>query len=539
MSEDFANPLQTAAWKALEEHAGSFGAASIADLLDQPGRNDAFIHCLDGLYVDFSRSHASHQTLSLLLQLADELKLTEKTAAMFAGEHLNRSEGRAALHTALRGEAEDLAVSTQVSEEQEKFLAFADAVRSGAHTGHDGRRIRRVINIGIGGSDLGPRMISSALETADEPVDVFYVAAIDGIELEWALHAADPTETLFIVCSKTFSTLETRANADRARQWLLSHLPAAALGAHFAAISTNDAAMDEFGIAADKRFRIWDWVGGRYSLWSAVGLAAAISIGTDRFRELLIGAAAMDQHFRSAAPEKNIPLLAGLLSVWEQSFLGADQHVVLPYDQRLELLPAWLQQLFMESLGKGARQGGDYVDYTTGAALWGGPGSNAQHSFAQWLHQGTGKVHVDYIGVVKAPGTDLKEAFVHALGNMLAQSETLARGRSEQVVQAELEQQGLPTEITSVLVPQKVHPGSRPSNILLLRQLSAHNLGMMLAFYEHQVFVQAMLWGINPFDQWGVELGKQTASDLSVQLLKRQADGLPAAGKQILDWQDD
>ena len=538
------NPQQSSAWKELEKLAADMKSVDIDELLSRSGRDELFIHTLDEFYCDFSRCRADKRVLGRLLQLSEDQNMQQHIKALFDGERINKSEGRAALHTALRSdgaavlEFDGEEVHPQVVQEREKFLSFADAVRSGGHCGYGGVRIRRVINIGIGGSDLGPRMITSALTTQDEPLEVLYVASVDGVELEQSLRDAEPAATLFIVCSKTFSTLETRANADAARSWLLSALPEAALSSNFAAVSVNDDAMDEFGVASGSRFRIWDWVGGRYSLWSAVGLAAAMSIGSERFMELLQGAGAMDRHFLNAPAEENLPLLAGLLGIWEQNFMGVRQHVVLPYDQRLGLLPGYLQQLFMESEGKGVRQDGAQVDYQTGASLWGGAGSNAQHSFAQWLHQGTTDVHVDYIGTVNGPEQAGQAGFTHAVGNMVAQAEALARGRSLAEARAELADQGLAEADMDALARQKVHPGNRASKILLLRHLNARNLGMLLAYYEHQVFTQSVIWGINPFDQWGVELGKFRARDISGKLFAADAAGLPAVGSQILRWQD-
>jgi glucose-6-phosphate isomerase len=538
----FKNPRQSTVWPQLEKLAAGMQSVGINELLTRSGRDPIFIHELEEIFFDFSRSHADEQVLEALLALAEDMGVRQHIRALFDGEQVNCSESRAALHTALRDDAGALQLDGEdigqlIRQEREKALSFADAVREGQHCGYGGARIRRVINIGIGGSDLGPRMISRALATQDEPLEVLYVAGIDGLELADVLQGAEPAATLFIICSKTFTTLETRTNAEDARSWLLSTLPEDALASNFAAVSVNDVAMDEFGISPDSRFRIWDWVGGRYSLWSAVGLGAAMSIGSGRFIELLAGAATMDRHFLDAPAKDNLPLLAGLLAIWEQNFMGAEQNLILPYDQRLELLPDYLQQLFMESQGKGVRQDGASVDYKTGAALWGGPGSNAQHSFSQWMHQGTTDLHVDYIGVVNAPYPDKQKAFTRALGNLVAQAETLAKGRNAAEVRAELNEQGVSDAETEMLIAQKTQPGNRASKIVLMRQLNARNLGMLLAYYEHQVYVQAVIWGINPFDQWGVELGKLSATQISEKLFAKDSSGLPAIGPQILRWQ--
>jgi len=539
------DPRGSPAWPLLAEHAKRNARLKLSDLLDGDAtRYSRFSLELDDLLVDFSRCLATDETLDLLLELAEQRQLPLRIQDLCRGGLLNNTEGRAALHTALRGtgpaEVEGStgapAVADLVTGQLGLFLQFADAVRDGTRLGFTGQRITRVINIGIGGSDLGPRLVADALADKREDFSVRYAAGIDGIELHDALAGADPETTLFIVCSKTFTTLETRINADAARQWLLDSMPAEAIGAHFAAISVNDEAMDAFGIATDARFRIWDWVGGRFSLWSAVGLSAAIAAGSESFRRLLDGAALMDEHFRTAPLRENIPVMLGLLAIWQQNFLGVTNHVVLPYDQRLELLPDYLQQLFMESLGKSARSDGSLVSYPTGCSVWGGAGSNSQHSFAQLLHQGTQAVQVDYIGTVNGPSMSLAGGHLAGIANLIAQSEALARGQGADGVAEALTAAGCRQEEIERLLPHKLHPGNRPSNILLLRQLDPASLGMLLAMYEHQVFVQAVIWGINPFDQWGVELGKLRAGEFARFLADGERDKLPGIGEKIFQW---
>lgn len=539
-----ANPRQTAAWALLEQHALEMQAINLSALLDDPARYPDFSLSLNELCFDFSRHRITTKTLQLLLELADQCAVKDSVESLFAGERVNQSEGRAALHTALRAaktsgvkqDGED--VHSLVEAERERFLNFADAVRSGERTGYGNTRIRQVINIGIGGSDLGPRMLSRALAVADTPLQVDYAAGLDGIELQELLQKADPAATLFVVCSKTFTTLETRSNADMARAWLLQSLPEEAVATNFAAVSVNDSALDDFGIAADARFRIWDWVGGRYSVWSAIGLAAVMTMGSQAFRELLAGAAQMDEHFRTVPFEQNLPVISALLGIWNQNFLGLGQNVVLPYDQRLERLPDYLQQLIMESEGKRVRQDGTAVDYATGGALWGGPGSNAQHSFAQWLQQGDASAYITYIATVNGSDEALSGAHMRSLANMIAQAETLACGQDEAEVRATLAADGLASEHVNNLAPQKVHPGNHPSSIILLRSLSPGNLGMLLALYEHQVYVQSVIWGINPFDQWGVELGKLRAKEYSAAMAANVNDHLPEISRQISAWKD-
>lgn len=512
------DPRSAPAWGLLTQHADELAKVTLSELLPAPDRCESFSASLDGLYVDFSRYRATRRTLELLTELAGQRELKRHIDDLFGGATVNVSENRAALHTSLRASEDS---SPEVGSERQRFLAFAEAVRSGKHTGFGGQAISRVVNIGIGGSDLGPRMLVAALSShSGTAPEVEFAAGIDGIELHDALIGADPASTLFIVCSKTFSTLETRLNAESARDWLLQALPAEAVATNFAAVSANVDAVVEFGVSQDLCFRIWDWVGGRYSLWSAVGLAAAIRIGSPAFRELLAGGASMDKHFRTTELCRNIPVILALLGIWNRNFLGVEHHVVLPYDQRLEKLPAYLQQLFMESEGKTVRQDLATVDYQTGAALWGGAGSNAQHSYAQWLHQGTSTAHTDFIAAVNGPDLLPADTHLQNLANLVAQAEALAHGHSDETL------------------PYKVHSGNRSSLVILLRELSPHNLGMLIALYEHLVFVQSMIWGINPFDQWGVELGKLGAKDVAAALIDGEIVDLPPLGRQILKWRD-
>jgi glucose-6-phosphate isomerase len=538
--QDNADPSSAPAWSKLRLHAEESRGITLADLLADPDRFERFSASLHDLFFDFSRYRATDITLTLLLELAEQRGLAGHIEQLFAGATVNRSEGRAALHTSLRGAAQG-EVAELVAAERQRFLTYADAVASGERCGFGGKRFETVINIGIGGSDLGPRMLVAALDddaAADAP-RVEFVAGIDGIELRDALVDADPATTLFIVCSKTFTTLETRSNADAARAWLLESLPANAVATNFAAVSANNEAVEAFGLSLDNCFCIWDWVGGRYSLWSAVGLAAAIRLGSSNFLALLDGGAAMDEHFRDTPLKDNIPVTLALLGVWNRNFLKLEHQVVLPYDQRLEKLPAYLQQLVMESQGKLVRQNGAQVSYPTGAALWGGAGSNAQHSYAQWLHQGTAQAHVDFVATVNGPEVLSESAHLQSLANLAAQSDALAYGQDGAEVRRGLERDGVPQARIDLLVPQKVQPGNRSSLIVLLRQLNAFNLGMLLALYEHQVYVQSVIWGINPFDQWGVELGKQRAKQFAAYLLEEQGvpdTGVPAVVKQILSW---
>jgi len=529
------------AWRALEAHRDAAAQLHLRQLLDEPGRYAAFSRSACGLVLDFSRNLMTGQTLELLCRLGVERNLEAWLEQLFAGARVNHTEDRPALHMALRRPAdqpllvEGTDVMPRVARERESFLAFAEAVRNGDHVGATGRRITDVVNIGIGGSDLGLVMLDAALAPYRRPgLASHFVSNIDGSQLADVLDVVDPESTLFIICSKSFTTLETRLNADAARSWLLEHLPADAIATHFAAISTNDEAMDRFGIGPDMRFRIWDWVGGRYSLWSAVGLSVAITIGAGHFRALLAGAHAMDEHFQAAPPADNLPVLLGLIGVWNQNFLGVGSHAVLPYDQRLRYLPAFLQQLDMESCGKRVARDGHTVDYGTGAVIWGEPGSNAQHSFFQLLHQGTAAVSMDFLAPARA-SSHLSAAHRQGLANMLAQAEAFARGHDLEAARTALQAAGHPAEEVERLAPHTVHPGNRPSNLLLFPELTPRSLGSLVALYEHKVFVQSVIWGINPFDQWGVELGKGMAVRIGAALEAGQVDELPGAAATLLE----
>ncbi len=512
------------AWPALQAAALTAGTTSLRDMLDRPGRYTACSRSAAGLHLDFSRQRLDDATLGLLLQLAAERDLGDWIAQLFAGGDVNSTEHRPALHMALRSSStqplpvQGVDIRPLVAEERRRALELAGRVSAGRYAGHGGQVVTDVVNIGIGGSDLGLVMAVQALAPyRTGAVRSHFVANIDGTELADLLGQLDPARTLFIVCSKSFTTLETQLNAEAARRWLLAALPPAALARHFVAISVNAAAMDRFGIAPENRFAIWDWVGGRYSLWSSVGLAIAMAIGPQHFLELLAGAADVDAHFESAPLAGNLPVLLGLIGVWNQNFLGVTSHAVLPYSQRLARLPAFLQQLEMESNGKSVTRTGAPVAWGTGTIVWGEAASNAQHAFFQVLHQGTQGFSADFIATV-APAGGPADQHRAALANMLAQAEAMARGRTEAEVAAELAAAGHDAGAVRALAPHKVHPGNHPSNIILLEALDPRGLGALVALYEHKVFVQAVIWGINPFDQWGVELGKVMARSMGAGL---------------------
>ena len=511
---------QSAAWRALQQHARDLAGRSITELFDaDAGRARAFSAAAAGLYLDYSKQRADARALELLLALARQQDLPGWIGRLFAGEAVNHTENRAAFHIALRAPREaDLKLGGQdaaalVHGVLDRMAGFAGQLRSGSWRGATGRAITDVVNIGIGGSDLGPRMVCRALHSLADGPRLHFVANVDGAQLTAALHGLDPAATLFIVTSKMFTTLETMANAAAARDWLVSALGPAATPRHFVAVSTNRAEVEKFGIDAANMFEFWDWVGGRYSLWSAVGLSCMVALGPERFGQLLAGAHAMDQHFRTAPLPQNLPVLMGLLGVWNGNFLGSPSQLVAPYAQDLEYFVPWLQQLEMESNGKGVDREGQAVDYATTPVLWGDVGTNAQHAFFQMLHQGPQVHPVDFILPLKAAHRlDRQQDML--IANCLAQSAALMRGKSAGQVRAELQAKGLSGAALEAAIPHRVFGGNRPSSTLLLPQLDATHLGALLALYEHRTFVQSVLWNINAFDQWGVELGKQLAQSV-------------------------
>ncbi|GAA4289060.1 glucose-6-phosphate isomerase [Georgenia daeguensis] len=517
----------TPEWNALSEHAARTRGQHLRELFAaDPDRGTRLVAEVGDLYVDYSKHRVTDETLGLLGDLARAAGLGEHIEAMFRGERINTTEDRAVLHTALRApRGASLVVDGQdvvadVHEVLDRMSAFAEQIRSGEWIGYTGRRITRVVNIGIGGSDLGPKMATLALEPyATNGLSSVFVSNVDGEDIAGALAHADPEQTLFVVVSKTFTTIETLTNARTARAWLVESLgEEAAVARHFVAVSTNAAEVAAFGIDTANMFGFWDWVGGRYSLPSAVGLSVMLAIGPDRFREMLAGYRAVDEHFRSTPLERNVPVLLGLLGIWYRNFHHAPTHAVLPYSEYLSRFPAYLQQLDMESNGKSVTRRGEPVEVETGPVVWGEPGTNGQHAFYQLIHQGTQTVPADLIGFVhsarEVPGHhDLLTA------NMLAQAEALAFGRTSEEVAAG----GVPAE----LVPHKTFAGNHPTTLILAPRLTPSVLGQLIALYEHKVFTQGVVWGVNSFDQWGVELGKVLANQIAPELT---ADDEPAPG---------
>jgi glucose-6-phosphate isomerase len=483
-----------------------------------PARFPRFTLEAGPLFLDYSKNLVTDETMALLLSLAGERGVAAQRDAMLRGERINHTEDRAVLHTALRapGGASVIVDGRDVIPDVHRVLSrmrnFTEAVRSGAIRGSTGVPIRDVVNIGIGGSDLGPLMATEALKPYGHPrLRMHFVSNVDDAHLGEALRDLDAASTLFIVASKTFTTQETMANATAARAWLLNRVQdPRAVAAHFAAVSTNLSATSAFGIEADRVFEFWDWVGGRYSLWSAIGLSIALAVGMDAFEQLLAGAHEMDEHFRTAPLDCNMPVILGLLGVWHRNVLGYPTQAVLPYHQALHRFPAFLQQLDMESNGKRVDRAGKIVDHETGPVLWGEPGTNGQHAFFQLLHQGTQVVPVDFIAAIQGD-YGIGDQHRLLLANCLAQSEALAFGKSETIARDELLAAGRDARDAERLAPYRTFPGNRPSNTLLMERLTPHSLGALIALYEHKVFVQGALWNINSFDQWGVELGKQLA----------------------------
>jgi glucose-6-phosphate isomerase len=514
------------AWKALEQHFKAMRSFDMrAAFREDAERFDRLSLRCGNLLLDYSKNRVTAETMQRLMQLARESELEAMRHAMFSGERINFTEKRAVLHTALRAPVrpplvvEGVDVELEIAQVLKRMQQFVEAIHDGSWRGHTGKPIRDVVNIGIGGSDLGPAMVCHALDHyAVESLRVHFVSNLDPAHLAGTLKQLDPETTLFIVASKTFTTLETLANANSAKAWLLAALRApAAVARHFVALSTNRSAVEAFGIDPENMFIFWDWVGGRYSLWSAIGLSIALQIGWGNFQALLAGAHAMDVHFREAPLEANMPVILGMLGIWYANFWGTDTYGVFPYDQRLRLLVPFLQQLDMESNGKNVSRGNKLVNYNTGPIVWGAPGTNGQHAFFELVHQGTRLIPTDFLVAAVNP-TPLADQHEWLLANCLAQTEALLKGKSRAVIEAELIAQGMSRDAAKALAPHKVFPGNRPSNILLYQKLDPHTLGMLIALYEHKVFVQGVIWQINSFDQWGVELGKQLAPQIRAAL---------------------
>jgi glucose-6-phosphate isomerase len=538
-------------WKALESHCRQTGRRHMRELFEEdPGRFARFSVEFDGILLDYSKNRITQETMNLLAGLAKHVRVEEWRQAMFTGRRINFTEDRAVLHTALRnrsgdpvyveGQADD--VMPGVRAVLARMRRFADEVRSGRHTGYTGGPITDIVNIGIGGSDLGPAMVCEALRPYGRPgLRMHFVSNVDGTHIAETLKRIDLRSTLFIIASKTFTTQETMANANTAKAAFLQAAgDRAHIARHFVAVSTAADKVRDFGIDTDNMFEFWDWVGGRYSLWSAIGLPIALYIGMDEFEEVLAGGFAMDQHFRSAPLEKNLPVILALLGVWYSNFFSAQSHAILPYDQYLHRFAAYFQQGDMESNGKTIGRDNARVDYETGPVIWGEPGTNGQHAFYQLIHQGTRLIPCDFLAPAQSHNP-LGDHHAILLSNFFAQTEALMKGRTPQEAQGELDEQvaggGISPEQAAVRLPHKVFEGNRPTNSILFRKLTPRTLGSLIAMYEHKIFVQGVIWNINSFDQWGVELGKQLAGRILPELTgKAPVAGHDSSTAGLIEW---
>ncbi|MGZ3937346.1 MAG: glucose-6-phosphate isomerase [Flavisolibacter sp.] len=525
------DPTGTAAWKSLERHSKEMKQVHMRELFAKDAeRFKTHAHCFNDILVDFSKNLVTDETLKLLLQLANECKLKDAIESMFEGDLINQTEQRAVLHVALRNftgkpvYSQGKDVMADVKRVQEQMKSFCNKVHSGEWKGYTGKKIKYIVNIGIGGSDLGPFMVTEALKPYWlEGMQAYFVSNVDATHIAETLKKVDPEETLFLIASKTFTTQETMTNAHSARDWFLkSAKEQQHVAKHFVALSTNEKEVTKFGIDKNNMFEFWDWVGGRYSLWSAIGLSIALTIGYDNFEQLLKGAHDIDQHFRTTAFEENIPVLMALISLWYINFFGSQTEAILPYDQYLHRFAAYFQQGNMESNGKSVDRNGEEVDYHTGPIIWGEPGTNGQHAFYQLIHQGTLLIPCDFIAPAQTHNP-IGDHHQKLLSNFFAQTEALMNGKSEEEVEQELIKQGKSDEEIAKLAPFKIFEGNRPTNSILVKKITPHSLGEMIALYEHKIFVQGVIWNIFSFDQWGVELGKQLANKILPELENEKA----------------
>jgi glucose-6-phosphate isomerase len=520
------NPTSTAAWSLLKEHFTEMQSAKMKELFAADKNRFGQMNVpFDDIIFDYSKNIITGKTSDLLLQLAKECKLKESISAMFAGDIINATEHRSVLHTALRNfskqpvYAEGNNVMPEVKKVLRKMKAFCEAVHNGEHRGYTGKRIKYIVNIGIGGSDLGPLMVTEALKPYKiEDIETYFVSNVDGTHVAETLKKVNPERTLFLIASKTFTTQETMTNAHTAREWFLKKAKNEKhIAKHFAALSTNENEVVKFGIDKNNMFEFWDWVGGRYSLWSAIGLSIALTIGYKNFEQLLKGGHSADIHFQNTAFEKNIPVLMALIGVWYTNFFGSQTEAILPYDQYMHRFAAYFQQGNMESNGKSVDRNGEPVEYATGPVIWGEPGTNGQHAFYQLIHQGTPLIPCDFLAPAQSHNP-IGDHHQKLLSNFFAQTEALMNGKSEEEAEKELEKQGLTAEQIAKLLPFKIYAGNRPTNSFLIKKITPFTLGQMIALYEHKIFAQGIIWNIYSFDQWGVELGKQLANKILPEL---------------------
>ncbi len=536
------NPTRTASWKHLQEHYAEIQPKHLKDLFaTDPDRAARLSIRWNGFFVDYSKNRVDSRTLELLVALARECGLEAAMESYFKGEPINETEGRAVLHTALRAEQGDSLILDgedivkEVHEVRERMHRFSDSVIRGDKKGYTGKAFTDVVNIGIGGSDLGPVMVTEALRYYRNHLRLHFVSNVDGDHVHEVLKDLNPETTLFIIVSKSFTTQETLSNALTVKEWFLEQASMKDIALHFAAVSTNTAKIEEFGISQQQVFPMWDWVGGRFSLWSAVGLSICLGIGYENFSKLLEGAHEMDVHFREAPFEENIPVVLAMLSVWYNNFFGAETEAVIPYSQYLHRLPAYLQQGVMESNGKRMDRSGNPTAYQTGTIIWGEPGTNSQHAFFQLIHQGTKLIPADFIGFRHSLHGDMEHHY-KLMANFFAQTEALMNGKTEEEVTFELRNQGLSEAALETLRPFKVFEGNKPTNTLLIDRLNPENLGALIAMYEHKIFVQGVVWNIFSFDQWGVELGKQLAKTILEELSDSKLGNHDRSTQQLMQF---
>lgn len=535
------NPTQTQAWQKLQAHFEQMQEVHMLDLFAQEANRVEQMHLQwQDFLVDFSKHIANQETLTLLFELAREVGLEDAIKAYFGGLHINQTENRAVMHTALRSSAsipkfiDGIDVSVEVQHVLQHMKSFSDEVISGTRKGFTNKAFTDIVNIGIGGSDLGPAMVVEALQFYKNHLRVHFVSNVEGDHVREVLRKLNPETTLFVIVSKTFTTQETLTNAETIRNWFLQHASQDDVAKHFVAVSTNLAKVTEFGIHPSNIFPMWDWVGGRFSLWSAVGLSISLAVGFDHFRALLDGAQQMDNHFQNQPLEKNIPVVLGLLTIWYNNFFGAESEAIIPYSQYLQKLAPYLQQGIMESNGKSIDRAGNPVNYQTGTIIWGEPGTNSQHAFFQLIHQGTKLIPADFIGFVEPLHKDTEDHHRKLMSNFFAQTEALLNGKTAETVIQEFEKAGKLPGTFEHLVPFKVFTGNRPTTTLLIQKLTPATLGSLVAMYEHKIFVQGVIWNIFSYDQWGVELGKQLANSILKDIESREIGAHDASTQMLL-----
>lgn len=542
MALDNSSPLKTASWKALKNHYDETHSKSMKQMFQEDAsRANKFTLKWNEFLVDFSKNRITEQTLELLLNLADEMQLKSAISKYFEGDIINRTEDRAVLHTALRApdsaevNVNGVNVIPEIVEVKEKIKNFTHEITTGTRTGYTGKKFTDVVNIGIGGSDLGPAMVVEALQFYQNHLNLHFISNIDGDHVQHLLKKINPETTLFVIVSKTFTTQETLTNSETIKQWFLKTASQQDVAKHFVAVSTNIGKVTEFGIDPKNVFPMWDWVGGRFSLWSAVGLSISLSVGYDNFDALLKGANEMDEHFKSAAFDQNIPVVLALLSIWYNNFFNAESEAIIPYNQSLQKLAPYLQQGIMESNGKSVDRNGDEVKYQTGTIIWGEPGTNSQHAFFQLIHQGTKLIPTDFIGFLKPLYGDTNH-HNKLMSNFFAQTEALLNGKDEDQVRAEFKKIDYSTGRAEFLIPFKVFEGNKPTNTILIDKLTPKSLGSLLAMYEHKIFVQGVIWNIFSYDQWGVELGKQLASSILEEINSGKVNKHDSSTTQLLNY---